>query len=68
MRVIGVKRINSDINGNPRYEIDIKKYPECGEIGRKKRMSDTYRIFSAYSLPYELQPFFDEEIRVELIN
>jgi len=67
VKVVKIKRIKRDINGNPRYEVDTFEYPELKTLGNKKRGSNNIRIFSSYNVDSEIQSYFkDEKIRVEV--
>ena len=68
MREVFINRIKNDVNGNPRYAIDLNYYPECVDLGKAKRNANWIRVFSSYNVEKTLQDCFDEKIQVNIIR
>ena len=64
-KIIEVKRVQNDVNGNPIFEVDTLIYPELKTVGRKKRNLSNIRRIQSYNIEYDLRrELKDENIKI----
>ena len=68
MKEVYIVKVKRDSNGNPRYAVDLRYYPECKNIGKAKKGDSGVRIFQSYNVQKRLEDCFNEKVEVRVLN